>query len=50
MHNIHGHIDGVGNGDNSMSGFCLDLVWAREGMALRSEYALLDKALLVVLD
>jgi len=50
MHNIHGHIDGVGNGDNSMSGFGLDLIRAREGMAFRSEDTLLDKALLVVLD
>jgi len=50
MHDIHGHIDGVGNGDDSMSGFCLDLVWARERMTLRSEDSLLYKALLVVLD
>lgn len=50
MHDIHGHIDGVGNCDDSMSSFCLDLVWAREGMTFRSEYTLLDKALLVVLD
>lgn len=50
MHDIHGNIDSIGNGDDSMSGFCLDLIRAREGMAFRSEDALLYKALLVILD